>query len=140
MSIFGITSSKTFQGTVVIPRVSASSGSMVLLPAIGCFHDMVMPGYLIMKRDNRIGKGAVLHHAWRLVVRAISSRRREPSPTRTLAPSGPGADRVQITCKTSSAYHVQHAMCHVERRDSSAITCDRAEIAFLVALSGQFIG
>ena len=35
----------------------------------------------------------------------ISSLRREPSPTRTL--KWPGRDLVQITCNTSSAYHVQ---------------------------------
>ena len=35
----------------------------------------------------------------------ISSQRREPSPTRTL--KWPGRNRVQITCNTSSAYHVQ---------------------------------
>ena len=35
----------------------------------------------------------------------ISSQRREPSPTRTL--KWPWRNRVQITCNTSSAYHVQ---------------------------------
>ena len=35
----------------------------------------------------------------------ISSQRRELSPTRTL--KWPGRNRVQITCNTSSAYHVQ---------------------------------
>ena len=34
------------------------------------------------------------------------SLRRELSPTRTL--KWPGHNRVQITCNTSSAYHVQH--------------------------------
>ena len=38
----------------------------------------------------------------------ISSLRREPSPTRTL--KWPGRNRVQITCNTSSACHVQHAV------------------------------
>ena len=41
--------------------------------------------------------------------------------------SGPSA----ITCSTQSAYHVQHVVCHVVRRDSSAITFDRVEIAFI---------
>ena len=54
---------------------------------------------------------------------------RELSPTRML--KWPGHDRVQITCNTSSAYHVQHVMCHVVRRDSSAIKFDRGEIAFI---------
>ena len=38
----------------------------------------------------------------------ISSQRRELSPTRTL--KWPGRKRVQITCNTSSAYHVQHVV------------------------------
>ena len=38
----------------------------------------------------------------------ISSLRREPPPTRTLTWSG--RNRVQITCNTSSAYHVQHVV------------------------------
>ena len=40
----------------------------------------------------------------------ISSQRRELSPTRTL--KWPGRNRVQITCNTSSAYHVQ-VSCYV---------------------------
>ena len=39
--------------------------------------------------------------------------------------SGPGRNRVQITCNTSSTYHVQHVTCHVVRRDSAAIKFDR---------------
>ena len=37
-----------------------------------------------------------------------SSLHREPSPTCTL--QWPGSNRVQITCNTSSTYHVQHLM------------------------------
>ena len=49
--------------------------------------------------------------------------------------SGHGA----IVCKsratnTSSVYHVQHIVCHVARRDSSAIKFGRVEIAFILAL------
>ena len=40
----------------------------------------------------------------------ISSQRCELSPTRTL--KWPGRNRVQITCNTSSAYHVQ-VSCYV---------------------------
>ena len=40
-----------------------------------------------------------------------------------------------ITCNTSSAYHVEHVVCHVVGRDSSAIRFDRIEIAFILALS-----
>ena len=39
-----------------------------------------------------------------------------------------------ITCNTSSAYRVQRVVCHLVRRDSSAIKFDRAEIAFILAL------
>ena len=53
----------------------------------------------------------------------ISSLRRELSPTRTL--KWPGRNRAQITCNTSRAYHVQHVVCHLVRRDSSAIKFDR---------------
>ena len=38
----------------------------------------------------------------------ISSLRREPSPVRTL--KWPGCNRVQLTCNTSRAYHVQHVV------------------------------
>ena len=46
----------------------------------------------------------------------------------------PRRNRVQITCNTLSAYHVQHIVCHVVRRDSSAIKFDRVQIAFILAL------
>ena len=41
-----------------------------------------------------------------------------------------------IVCKshTSSIYHVQHAVCHVVRRHSSATMFDKVEIAFILAL------
>ena len=65
----------------------------------------------------------------------ISSLRRELSPTRTLL--WPGRNRVQITCNTSGAYHVQHVVCDVVPRDSSAIKFDRVEIAFILALKGK---
>ena len=42
---------------------------------------------------------------------------------------GPG----EIMCNTSSTYHVQHAVCHLVRRDSSAIKFDRVEITFTLA-------
>ena len=49
----------------------------------------------------------------------ISSEHRELSPTSTLR--WPGQNRAQITCSTWSAYHVQHVVCHVVRRDNSAV-------------------
>ena len=62
---------------------------------------------------------------------SVSSLRRELSPTRTL--KWPERSGVQITCNTSSARHLQHALlrCHVVRRDSSAIKYARVEIAFI---------
>ena len=49
---------------------------------------------------------------------------------RTVYNSWPGRNRVQMTCDTSSAYHVQHVVCHVVQRDRSAIKFGRIEIAF----------
>ena len=43
------------------------------------------------------------------------------------------ANHMQITCNTSSAYHVQSAVCHLEQRDSSAVKFDRIEIEFILA-------
>ena len=34
----------------------------------------------------------------------------------------------------NNAYHVQHVVCHVVRRDSSAIVFDRVEITFILDL------
>ena len=55
----------------------------------------------------------------------ISSLRRELFPRH---------NRVKITCNTSSAYHVQRVVCHLVRRDSSAIKFDRVEIVIILAL------
>ena len=62
----------------------------------------------------------------------ISSLHRKLSPTRTL--KWPRHNRVKITCNTLSAYHVQRVVCHLVRRDSSAIKFDTAEIAFILVL------
>ena len=62
----------------------------------------------------------------------ISSQRRELSPTHTL--KWPRHNRVNITCNTTSAYHVQLIVCHLVRSDSSAIKSDRVEISFILAL------
>ena len=42
---------------------------------------------------------------------------------------------MQIICNTGRSYHVQHVVCNLVRRDSSAIRFDRVEIAFILALS-----
>ena len=62
----------------------------------------------------------------------MSSLRCELSPTRTL--KWPRHNCVIITCNTLSAYHVQHVVCHLVQRDSSAIKFDRVEIVFILAL------
>ena len=41
---------------------------------------------------------------------------------------------MEITRNTSGAYHVQHAVCHVARKESSAVMSDRLKIAFVLAL------
>ena len=46
----------------------------------------------------------------------------------------PRRNRVQITCNTPSAYHVQRVVCHLVRRDSSAFKFDRIEFAFILPL------
>ena len=40
---------------------------------------------------------------------------------------------MQITCNTSSIYHMQHVVCPMVRRDSSAFKFDRLEITFFLA-------
>ena len=57
---------------------------------------------------------------------AISLLRREQSLACIFR--WPGCGRVYMSCNTSGAYHVQYAVCHVIRRDSSAIKFDRVEI------------
>ena len=48
----------------------------------------------------------------------ISSLRCEPPPTRTL--KWPWCSRVQITCNTSSTYHVQHVVLHATWYEGTA--------------------
>ena len=62
----------------------------------------------------------------------VSSLRHELSPTRTFM--WPGRNRVQITCNTQSGLHVQRVVCHLVRRDSSAVKVGSIEIAFISAL------
>ena len=66
-----------------------------------------------------------------LIFCTVSPLRRGLSPTRTL--KWIGSNRVQITCNTSGAYHVQHVVCRVVRRDSSAVLSDRIKIAFIIS-------
>ena len=57
---------------------------------------------------------------------------RELSPTRPL--QWPRRNCVRITCNSAGALHVQHVVCHVIRRNSSAVEFDRDKIAFILAL------
>ena len=57
------------------------------------------------------------------------------SPTHPL--KWPRCNRVQIMCNTSSAFHVQPAVCHLVLRDSSAIEFHRSKIAFELYLSAE---
>ena len=55
------------------------------------------------------------------------------TPTRML--KWPGRNCVQIMCITSSAYHVQHVMCHVVQRDSSATKFDSLNCVYFSYIS-----
>ena len=84
------------------------------------------------KTPNNVTLNLIILIAFKGAVRdffTISSLRSELSPTRTL--EWPKHNRVKITCNTSSAYHVQRVVCHLVRRDSSAIKFDRVEMAFI---------
>ena len=54
--------------------------------------------------------------------------------------SGPRRNLVQITCNTSSAYHLERVMCHLVRVDSSAIKFDRVEMAFYLSVTCMYTG
>ena len=41
-------------------------------------------------------------------------------------------NRVQITCSTESACHVQHGVCHAVGKDSSAIKFERVKLTFFL--------
>ena len=60
----------------------------------------------------------------------ISSPRREPSPTRTF--KWPGRNRVQITCNTSSACHVQHVVLRATWYEGTA------QVFSLIELKSHF--
>ena len=53
------------------------------------------------------------------------------SPTHML--KWPGRNCVQIMCNLSGAHQVQHVVCHMVWRDSSAKKFDKVEIAYILA-------
>ena len=61
---------------------------------------------------------------------SVSSLRRELSPARTF--KRPGRIRVQITCNTSSAYHVQHVVLRATWYEGTAqlLNLTEFEIAY----------
>ena len=65
-----------------------------------------MHGQLLTQKMNNDNNNRIQRRKLRFF--RISSLRREPYPTRTL--KWTGRNRVQITCNTSSAYHVQHVV------------------------------
>ena len=73
-----------------------SSSSLVLATAV----------LNLLSRLNNNNNNRIQRRCSRFVT--ISSQRRELSPTRTL--KWPGRNRVQVTCNTSSACHVQHVV------------------------------
>ena len=65
-------------------------------------HDVIIVIIIIMiNNNNRI-------HRCNSMFFTISSLRCQPSPTHKF--KWPGRSRVQITCNTSNAYHVQHVV------------------------------
>ena len=69
---------------------------------------------------------------WDSRIFTISSLCRKLSPKRTL--KWPEHNHMQITCNTSSAYHMQHVAYHVALWGSSSIKFDRVQITFIIAL------
>ena len=45
----------------------------------------------------------------------------------------------KYTCNTSDAYHLQHAVCHMGRRDSSAVEFERFDVSFISFADIQII-
>ena len=90
-----------FCGFFLFPRPCSSPFLLIIMI-------MIMMMMMIMTTTTTTTTTTITIIAFKGAVRdfiAISSLRREPSPTRTL--KWPGHNRVQITCNTSSAYHVQ---------------------------------
>ena len=91
----------TFSSVYIPISIPSISGTVipVLDPVLPCsFH----VGLSVNKKNNRIQR------RYSRFFFTTSSQIREPSPTRTL--KWPGRNRVQNTCNSSSAYHVQHVV------------------------------
>ena len=63
-----------------------------------------------------------------IIIALKGAIRRELSPTLML--KWPRRHRAQITCNVSSAYQVQHAVCHLVRRENSSIKFDGLKFVF----------
>ena len=105
---FGLTPSascpvKETSTTKSLPWVSVSKGCTSVFEPQNHVHINIILSQEFNNNNNRIQRRYSR-------VFTISSQRHELSPTRTL--KWPGRSRVQITCNTSSAYHLQ-VLCYV---------------------------
>ena len=92
----------------------------------------------INDNNNNNNSNCTERHNLRLFT--ISSLRHELSPTRTL--KWPRRNRVQITCNTSSAYHVQHIVIHATWYEETAqlLSLNRIYLSFILLAELYFIG
>ena len=88
---------------IIIIITTTTTTTIIIIIIIIIIMMMMMMMMMVMMMMMMIAfKGAIRDFL------TISSLRREQSPTRTL--KWPGHSRVQITCNTSIAYHVQHVV------------------------------
>ena len=123
---------------IIIMMMTATTTLLLLLLLLLPIITIIIMMMMIIIRPTAIIITIITYSQFKGTIRdgffffTISSLRREPSPTRTL--KWPARNRVQITRNTSSAHHLQPAVCHLVRRGSSAIKFYRVEIAFILAL------
>ena len=94
-----------------------------------CYFLIIIMIIIIRRRRMIVFKGAIQDcYNFFTALRIVSNTYAQVSMAQSRA------NHVQITCNTSSAYHVQHVVHHVVQRDSSVIQFDRVGIAFISAL------
>ena len=104
--VTGVWESKTFCSNYLTKFSVDLDG--ILLRLVGVMHSFYLV-YSIFKGKNGSNNNIIIVIAFKGAIRdffAISVLRRELSPTS----QWPGRNRVQTTCNTLSAYHVQHVM------------------------------
>ena len=82
------------------------------------------------RKRRRSEDSNIERHNLRFVT--IRSLRHKLSQTRRF--KWPGHGCVQTTYDTTGTYHVQHAVCHMVGRNSSAVKFDRAEITCILRI------